>query len=97
MKGILDLNENPSKEFDWNEGFAHDTHVLQNNQHSSSGDDLMIGEEDACMEGAYEEEKKPGDDYDLVKKLSACSNTSSNLQQKMSLNNGYQFQNKANQ
>lgn len=96
MKGILDLNETPSKEFDWNENFAHDTHVL-NNQNLSSGDELMVGEEDALMEDAYEEEKKPGDDYELVKKLSAQSSTSSNLQQKMSANNGYQFQHKGNQ
>jgi hypothetical protein len=96
LKGILDLNETPSKEFDWNQNFAHDTHVL-NNQNLSSGDELMVGEEDALMEDAYEEEKKPGDDYELVKKLSAQSSTSSNLQQKMSANNGYQFQHKGNQ
>ena len=51
MKGILDLNETPSKEFDWNENFAHDTHVL-NNKNLSSGDELMVGEEDALMEDA---------------------------------------------
>jgi hypothetical protein len=28
----------------------------------------MVAEEDACMED--EEEKRPGDDYELVKKLS---------------------------
>lgn len=25
VKGLLDLNETPSKEYDWNAGFAHDT------------------------------------------------------------------------
>ena len=32
LKGILDLNETPSKEYDWNENFARDTEVLQNNR-----------------------------------------------------------------
>ena len=58
-------------------------------------DELMVGDEDADMENA-EEEKQPGDNYDLVKKLSGYSGNS-NLQKKMSLNNGYQLQPKANQ
>ena len=49
------------------------------------------------MENHEEEEKQPGDNYDLVKKLSGYSGASSNLQKKMSLNNGYQLQPKANQ
>lgn len=57
----------------------------------------MVGDEDAEMENHEEEEKQPGDNYDLVKKLSGYSGASSNLQNKMSLNNGYQLQPKANQ
>lgn len=76
VKGILNLNETPSKEFDWNENFAHDTDVINANMNSSNeeADNLDIGDEDAIM--ANEEEKLPGDNYELVKKLSCQSNTS---------------------
>lgn len=97
MKGILDLNETPSKAFDWNENFAYDTKELSRNLNLSKDEDdeLMVGDEDFEMEN-LEEEKQPNDNYDLVKKLSGYSGASSNLQKKMNLNNGYQLQPKAN-
>ena len=85
----MDLNETPSKEFDWNENFAHETNEVDNSLMLSKEDEEPeVGDEDAIMENA-EEEKQPGDNYDLVKKLSCHSAASSNLQKKMSLNNGY--------
>lgn len=103
VKGILDLNETPSKEFDWNQNFAHDTNEIDFNlnisKESNEENELMVGEEDACREEAEEEAKQQpkSELFNLERHQSGQSNNSSNLQRKMSQNGGYQFQHNTNQ
>jgi hypothetical protein len=51
VKGILDLNETPNKDFDWNHAFAHGTNELEEcpeniSSESLKGDDLKVDEGD---------------------------------------------------
>ena len=93
----MDLNETPSKEFDWNQNFAHDTNEINGqlyiSKESNEENELMVGEEDAAMEQAHEEQKQQpkNEIFNIERNQSGCSNLSSNLQRKMSQNGGYQF------
>ena len=88
------MNETPSKEYDWNQDFAHDTIELSNNLNFAKEDDeeneLMVGEEDACMEDVQEEAKR-------AELFEIPDQSPSNIERKMSMNGGYQFHHNVNQ
>lgn len=68
VKGVLDLNETPNKEFDWNIAFAQGTNELEERPENISseslrGADLRIAEEDCFIEDL--EESKRSEDCEM--------------------------------
>ena len=110
---MLDLNETPNKEYDWNTAFAQGTNELDECPANISSEslravDLRIAEEDYVIEN-LEESKRSEDcemhsgemDQIMEDKYSSInafrSSSRDNLQRKMSMHGGYQFHHNTNQ
>jgi hypothetical protein len=110
VKGVLDLNETPNKEYDWNLAFAQGTNELEECPANISSEslravDLRVAEEDCAMFDGLEESKRSDDcemhsgEYDQnISPINGFRSSSrDNLQRKMSMHGGYQFQHNTNQ